>query len=113
MTFYCLRVDDYADDPTSDWWEADSWCNDPDDAARNYMEEIGDSYGIFGRDENAEVRRIFVFDTDEDKTYIVEVRPNPQPAYSNIIVPDSEADETIEDYYTIPNWTGVPKPATF
>lgn len=105
MAYHCIKAEDYIAQDGTEWREADSWCMDEEDAARWFMEEVEDPYGSFGINDNANPILVLVFDTDANQTYLVQVRSNPQPAYTT-----TSLDETDREYEYGDTWGDGPRP---
>jgi hypothetical protein len=105
MSYYCIKAHDFFFQSSRDWREADSWCQDEDDAARWFMEEVEDPHGTFGINGDAEPIHVLVFDSDATETYLVSVRSDPRPAYVNTVL-----DESDREYEYGDAWADGPKP---
>lgn len=120
MAFFCILIDDYLHEVSEhgvgdSWWECDSWCNDPDDAARNFMESRQDADGEFGiGNQREQLMRVFVYDSYSDLTQVVEIRPNPRPAYSNTVLePDESLSVVNYEHPVDADLKELPKPSGY
>lgn len=81
MSYYVITTDELNDNPDADWYLADSWCNDGDDAARDFMEREWDPLETFGTNASSASIIVFVYDTETKETETRTVSSNPRPGY--------------------------------